>query len=389
MSQDAASIDLELNAKQMYSELQVAEKKYNDGMNRMGQGANRLGSAHEGLTVRTKAAGRQIHNFAQDLASGADAATLLSDGLMGVGKSLGLSLGALAGLGIGAVAVMKIHEIQKEYAAVNKEVEKLTAPRASANYQSLTDLEGHLNKVSAALAKLREEQSGGADLLTGQAGPGILQDLKDFAYDAFSGGKPYARAQRKSQIDALSASGESDEAGIIGKGVSDLAGRRDALNGEPDFITKAKKLEAEAMQNLHQGIDAVVIDLKKLQMSFEEMAQAVSEKRKERVQRTLGEIAGTPDVMGGVATEESYKQWQAGRAARAAQQWDALAESRRLGGDMQGAQDAFNTSTEIKRGIPGLKESEKDLKGEFLGALDASTILKQIEANTKTPPVNR
>jgi hypothetical protein len=39
-----ASIDLELNAKQLYSELQTAERKYTQGMDRIGQGTNRAGS---------------------------------------------------------------------------------------------------------------------------------------------------------------------------------------------------------------------------------------------------------------------------------------------------------------------------------------------------------
>jgi hypothetical protein len=85
----------------------------------------------------------------------------------------------------------------------------------------------------------------------------------------------------------------------------------------------------------------------------------------------------------------SYEEWQSGQRARSAQQWDAYGESRRQAGDMQGAQDALNYSTDIKRSIPGLKDSEKDLKGEFKGALDESEILKQIETNTKQKLVNR
>jgi len=109
-----ASIDLELNAKQMYSELKVAERKYSESMERLNAFTGKTGNSVEGLTVKTRAAGRQIHNFARDMASGADAATLLQDGLMGVGKSLGLSLGSIAALGIGAVIVGKVHEMAKE-----------------------------------------------------------------------------------------------------------------------------------------------------------------------------------------------------------------------------------------------------------------------------------
>lgn len=363
MSADA-SIDLELNAKQLYSELQTAEQKYTKGMERIGQSTGRAVVAMDGLTVKTKAAGRQIHNFAQDMASGADSATLLQDAMMGVGKSLGLSLGALAGLGIGAVAVMKIGEIRKEAEALDKEIDKLTAPRAKADFQSLTDLESHLTKAAAALENLKEQQAESKGFFN-------LQSLKDM----FTGGMKTSEDKRAQQIADLGDSTDSDRGNMARKFQTRMGNREDALGGEPDFISKAKGLQAAANEKSHATQEAVVELMQELEMSFRELAKSVAEKRRERVQQTLGEIAATPEV---ATNDMSYDRWQAGQLARQAQGWDAEGERRRQAGDMNGAQEANNYSNDLKRSIPNLKDSEKDLKGEFKGALEEANILKEI-----------
>jgi hypothetical protein len=381
-----ASIDLELNAKQLYSELQVAERKYTQGMDRIGQSTNRTGGAMDGIKVKTKAAGRQIHNFADDMAHGADAATLLQDAVMGVGKSLGLSLGALAGVMVGAVAVDKIHEVIKEYQALNTEVDKLTAPRAAANFQSLTDLEAHLTATAAAMEKLRE-QGGGKE-----SGFGWLNDM----FRAWSGGTPkpgesmYQMVKRM-RSERLTAGGEStdrDRGDMAEKFQQRMRDREGALGGESDFITKAKALQRASDEKKHDTQEAVVELMKELDLTFRELAAAVAAKRRDRVQQTLGELAAIPSqsVVGDGA---DYDRWETGNKARAAQQWDAYGESRRMAGDMSGAQDAFNYSSDIKRSIPGLKDSEKDLKSEFKGALDESKVLQDIRDGVRKPPVNR
>jgi hypothetical protein len=384
MSADA-SIDLELNAKQLYSELQVAERKYTQGMDRIGKSTGTAGGHVEGLTVRTRAAGRQIHNFAQDMANGADAATLLQDGLMGVGKSLGLSLGALAGIGIVAVVAVEVGKMIKEFKALNAEIDKLTAPRVSADFQSLTELEGHLKSVSGALEKVRKQQS---DLEgNGKHGRGsqMLQGIADWFMGQGYGTGAIAD-QRRKQIGDLSESGSRDRGDMAEKFQGRMRDRESALGGEPDFISKAKKFQSEANEKSHATQEAVIELMAELEMNFKELAATVADKRRNRVQQTLGELAAIPEV---ATSGDSYERWQAGQKARQAQAWDAYGESRRQAGDMSGAQDALNHSTDIKRSIAGLKDSEKDMKGEFKGALEEAQILKEIRDAAKGGLVNR
>jgi hypothetical protein len=374
MSADA-SIDLELNAKQLYSELQVAERKYTQGMDRIGQGTNRAGNAMDGIKVKTKAAGRAIHNFAEDMANGADAATLLQDGIMGVGKSLGLSLGALAGVMVGAVVVDKILSAQKELKLLDDEFKKLTAPGPGAQFQTLESLEQHINQVVAARQKLIDQNkdwSAGAIADDAIKGGNFLNPIASF----FG-----SRGKKKDQIAGYYATEESDLAGILNKRRSRSGLRDGALNGESDSTTKAKLAQIETDEKLGKArsLDEMAQLFAELDLTFREMAAAIAAKRRDRVQQTLGELAAIPEV---ATSSDSYERWQAGQKARQAQAWDAEGESRRSRGDMAGAQEAFNYSSDIKRSIPGLKDSEKDLKDEFRGALDESAVLKDIRTNT-------
>jgi hypothetical protein len=382
MSADA-SIDLELNANQLYSELQVAERKYVQGMDRINGSTNRAGAGLDNLHIKTKAAGRQIHNFAGDLANGADASMLFQDALMGVGKSIGMSLGALSGIMVGAVAAQKVGEMIKEYKALNAEVDKLTAPRSGADFQQLTDLEKHLKDVSELLAKVRGQQ----DDLKGANGPGssVAQYLKDWFLGSGYGGSAI-ESKRKAQISDLGESAGRDRGDMAEKFQHRMRDRESALSGESDFVTKAKELQRVADEKKHDTQQAVVELMQELEMSFRELAATVASKRRDRVQRTLGELASIPEI---ATSGTSYEEWQAGQKARQAQGWDAESERRRLAGDMSGAQEAINYSTDIKRSIPGLKDSDKDLKGEFKGALDESQVLKEIRDAVKKPTVNR
>ncbi|MEN3369938.1 MAG: hypothetical protein V7609_2081 [Verrucomicrobiota bacterium] len=370
-----ASIDLELNAKQLYSELAVAEKKYTQGMERIGASTNRAGGAMDGIKVKTKAAGRQIHNFAQDLTAGADAGVLLQDAMMGVGKSLGLSLGALSSIMIGAVVAEKVHEMRKEYKALNDEIDKLNTAKPGADFRTLEEIEKHANEATAALEKLRERMTdrSGATGVTG----GAWQKFKDYLY--YGRGSFAAGGADKERAADIEAGRDRDLGDRASKFQRRMRNREDALNGEPDFISKAKKLRQDADEKSHATQQAVVELMAELELSFRELAASVASKRRDRVQQSLGELAAIPEF---VQSGMTHDQWQAGMNARKAQAWDAEAERRRMNYDPAGAQEALNYSTEIKRSIPGLKDSEKDLKGEFKGALDESTVLKEIKQNT-------
>jgi hypothetical protein len=373
-----ASIDLELNAKQLYQELATAEKRYTQGMDRIGAGTNRVAGAHENLLRSNHRVARQFENFSKDMLSGADASQLFATGLEGVGRSLNLSLGALAGIGIGAVAIEKFHELHKEYKKINEEHEKLMRAPQATEFDSLSNLQTRLANVRKELEALNKEAKG----------DGFAQRIREW----FVSGDPLhpftnpRREERNRHIDQDKRAEADATIAINRKAQGDLADRQAALDGEPDYLTKAKKLSREAAEHASEGLDALVNAMNELEMSFKEMAASIASKRRDRVQRTLGEIASTPDV---ATAGMTYDDWKSGQSARMAQSWDSEAERRRLNGDMQGAQDAMNYSTDIKRSIPGLKDSEKDLKGEFKGALDESQVLKEIRTNTARQFLNR
>src|SRR4051794_34409227 len=102
----AASIiaRLGLDTSGFRSELASAATQAGQAAGKMSGAFNKSAAAHENLLASNHRVARQIQNFSRDLASGADATQLFSAGLEGLERSLKLPLGALAGLGVGAVA---------------------------------------------------------------------------------------------------------------------------------------------------------------------------------------------------------------------------------------------------------------------------------------------
>jgi hypothetical protein len=193
---------------------------------------------------------------------------------------------------VGAVVAQKVGEMIKEYKALNAEIDKLTAPRARADFQNLTELEGHLKSVSDALEKLRGQQ----DDLKGANGPGssVVQYLKDWFLGSGYGGSAIEE-KRKGQIGELAGSADRDRGDMALKFQHRIRDREAALGGEPDFISKAKQLQRVADEKKHDTQEAVMELTQELELSFRELAKTVAEKRRERVQRTLGEIAAIPE----------------------------------------------------------------------------------------------
>lgn len=112
-----------------------------------------------------------------------------------------------------------------------------------------------------------------------------------------------------------------------------------------------------------------------LEAMFKDIADHVASLRRERVRLSLSDLAENGAKYGSNADMQGiYNAEQ----AREAQRLDAESHRQSLAGDLNGAQGTMNRADEIKRGIGTLKDSEKDLKGEFMGALDASRVLQEI-----------
>lgn len=108
---------------------------------------------------------------------------------------------------------------------------------------------------------------------------------------------------------------------------------------------------------------------KRQQIAMGQQAQGLARERRDHVQLTLGELAA--DGTGST-----------GARARRAVREEERAKTRAKAGDLKGAQRHQNRADAIKRQLGTLKDSEKDLQAKFKGALDDSTVLKEIKANT-------
>jgi hypothetical protein len=368
--------------------LGVDTKPFSDGMNnaatigqragdKIAQGTNRAAKAHDQLAIKTRGASRAIHTFAQDLANGADAAQIFSDGLMGIGKSLGLSLGALAGLGIGAVAVGKIAEIREEYRKLDEALKQVYKDALlSGDFKTLGELEQQAKKAEEAIKSLQDR----IDARSMDApDAGIFQRIKDL----------FARAPIFLQdIPGALGMGAEDKASLAGANADrdklqyqklDKRRARSDAKASGDYLgTKANEL-----QNAHDEANPAVHELTQaaieLHQAFKDLAADVTAKRRERAGMTLGELAATPQIATAGMTRD---QWLDGQKARQAQSLDAQAEEARRNNRPDEAQDLWNKSAAIKSDIGNLKPSELTpdaLKGALTVTED---MLRQIVANT-------
>lgn len=372
-----ASISLGLNATEMYGELKTAESRYAAGMDRMGNSNSRLAGSHDNLLRSSHRVASQIHNVASDLAHGATAGDLFATSLEGIGRSLNLSLGALAGLAIGGVAVAKIYELHEALKKANEEVDKLLHEGAgNSDFKSLSNLESHIGKVRDQIKRLKDESKGGmGQNIIDAFGENFFTENGEMLPDS---GK--ADRRRSAQLAALQASAAEDQNSMLVKRHARTDLREDALHGAPAYETKAKELQI-AHDELNSPLIETAQAALELKLAFDELAKSVTDKHMERAGMTVAEmVAGTSDIV--PANDGNYERWKLGQDARAAQAAHVQGESARINFDPEGAHAGFNQEGAIKSGMNGLKPSEQMDSG-FKGALQVTEEkLGQIAQNT-------
>jgi hypothetical protein len=382
-----ASVSLGLEADQFDRDLARSERNLTGAHNRMGQSATRNMAAHDNLLRSNHRVARQVETFSKTLISGGSAADVLATGLEGIGRSTNLALGPLAALGVGAAIIGRFAERAKALREVREEIEKLTKAAGAARFEGLDALEEKLSKAKP--GEWDNAIRGTALALTGGMSS-LFMDTPWGANKGYDQSLDVIAGLKKKRADMMGDKADAQN-NLTNTRLTDgevAAEKRQAemnhdakvelAKGDQRLITAAGK----ELDLAYRVIAAKEDHLKaETEIAQKKQAEATAENRRNRVQQTLGELAAIPS-QSVVGDGTDYGRWDTGNKARAAQQWDAYGESRRMAGDMSGAQDAFNYSTDIKRSIPGLKDSEKDLKNELTGALEEAKVLQEIKTNT-------
>jgi hypothetical protein len=380
-----ASIDLELNAKQLYSELAQAERKYKEGMARIGASTGGATRGFDNLQVKTRSASRSIHTLAADFASGADASQLLSDGLMGIGKSLNLSLGALAAFGIGAVLAGHLYKAWEAAKTLRKEVAQIGVDADR----------GHLDALDTLIARLETIRKKNDELNASQKSTGFWSNIM-VAATMFTGLAPVISklaADRDKEIDR--------EKGVLdpaARGTREEIARRrvrgNEVLGMPKWQQEQENLETKfndqirdtgtpGSKNENQNLSMALRD--QLAIELRSLLQSVVEKAKDKIGLTLADVAqNSPgyDQEGGTV-QTVYARDQ----ARKVLELQAQAHHESLMQHFDRAAELGGQAEDIRNSIPGLKSNEKST--EFKDALEASQRLANIDKNTAQPLVNK
>ena len=357
---------LNADASQVRAEMRKSVQDVTTGTGEIVNGFNRADVAHGNLLRSGHRVSRQISEVSRDMLAGADAGQVFADSLQGLGRSLNLSLGSLAAIGVGAVGIQQVSKMHEEFKKLNEDIMQLA--RSNPNWESLSALEEHLTKVYAALAKLREQKtsSGGAF--------GWIGDL----VRAWAGGTPregesmfqMVRRQREDQISGLEGSVGADQMAIANKRRGKKGGDRySAFN----LDTNAEFLDAVnpgPKQNPY--LAAVIAD--ELKAGLRELLETVRTKAEETTKFSLSDIAAnSPGYAEGGTIQTVYARDQ----ARKVMDLEGQARQQALYGDQPGAQRTMLLAEQMRTTIPGLKDSEK--MSVFRDALDASERLRAIE----------
>src|ERR1022692_2426220 len=152
-----ASISLGRNANEMYGKLKSAEQRLSGSMDRMVQSANSLTGAHENLLRSNHRVATQIHAVTRDFLSGASGADVFAASLDGIGRSLNIGLGTLAGLAIGAVVFQQISKATGEAEKLHNEIVKITqAGAGDPRFRTLDALNTQLEESKKNIEKLKD-----------------------------------------------------------------------------------------------------------------------------------------------------------------------------------------------------------------------------------------
>jgi hypothetical protein len=154
-----ASVTVGADATEMRQELAKAAQDAERGGERIGKGLEHASGHGEHLLASSHRVARQIDNVAKSALSGGNAADVLASSMEGLAHSLHLPLGALAGLGIGAMVTEKIAEAYNEAKKLHLEILAVTAGDTTAGkFKSLSELNAQLDELRNKSKELRHPE---------------------------------------------------------------------------------------------------------------------------------------------------------------------------------------------------------------------------------------
>lgn len=351
-----ASISLGLNANEMYGELKSAEQRLSGSMDRMVQSANSLTGAHENLLRSNHRVATQIHAVTRDFLSGASGADVFAASLDGIGRSLNIGLGTLAGLAIGAVVFQQISKATGEAEKLHNEIVKITqAGAGDPRFRTLDALNTQLEESKKNIEKLKDETTGvsftrffqylgSAHLLGGHGWDAQLAQegedksrLKRSESGAYEG--LASKTRESTRIEGMSSDGDSADA--------------QRAKAQMEFrVAYNKSLDSAAGGSLGAALGEAFA------AKLTQITHQQESKINERSGMTVAELANMVPEVGGMGTV-SYEKWQASHTARESQAATAEGEAARLSMNREGANAGFNHASDINAGLPALKPSEQ------------------------------
>ena len=384
----AASIiaRLGLDASGFRSELASTATSVEGANNKMASSARRNAAEHNNLLVSNHRVARQIQTFSKDILSGASATDIFSAGLEGLERSLKLSIGSLAALGIGAVVVQQIGSVIGEYEKLGSEIDKVLAPRRGSAATPLSEAKSQAQEATAAVEKLDKANSG---LWRGILNGVILDPyrvVKSQILGKPKGADDQRDEQRAASLDVANSGNQAEathQRRLNAINSSDLSDPvKEALRGALEW--REKILEAAA-----RGGDLIAGPLKQAaEIDLKKAADKIADARKELLKLSLDALAKGPTYKDAnhASPQAIYNAEQARKAQELEKQSSDLVLNQ---ADIAGAKKLSDRGYDVRGGIDTLKDSQKDLSGELRGALDSCKIVSELQtANQNILKIN-
>lgn len=368
------------------TEMSAAVRASQQGGDQIRQSWDKVEGGHQNLLRSSHRVSGQITRVSKDLLQGANAGDIFADSLEGISRSLNVSLGALAVLGVGAVVGQFMYKTIEDFEKLQKSLSDLhTEASKSGEWKTVRQLEEAAKQADEAVQKLQERISN----REGGGASGIWQKTKDAVVDAWnavtmSGGS--AQADKAGLAGAKGDQGKI-ESDILNKRRQQTNLRTASLDGAPDYAIKAAQALSSAMEKPVKSFAELAQNLVELNLTLREITKGRNDKAMERSGMSLKEIAeSTPDV---VNNSVSYQQWKASQDAKKSLSLQAAGEDARINFKPEEAHANLNAAGEAAEGISNLKPSEK-MSADFKGALSVTEAqLAEIAKNTAKQFVNQ
>lgn len=375
------------DASQVHAEMDRAIRGGKTFSVEMEKSADKVDAGHEKILRSGHRVSKQIVNVSKDMLSGASSADVLAGSLEGIARSLNISLGALAALGVGAVIGQQIHKVIEEFDTLQKRLSKLhEEAMQDGKWKTVSQLEEVAKRAEESLKELQERISARE-----AGGPrGFGQRLKDMVVDAWHAvTMPGGSAQAdKAGLTAGYADKDKNLADRLTKRQQQSGLKEAELAGAPSDAVKAAQVLIASQEKAATTLDEMEQVAREVSIALQEIVKTGNNvKKSERSGMSVKELAAIPEATGGYNPDGTawtipYEQWKAGQDARSAMAIDAQAESARLNFQPEVAHDLFNQAGEAKESITNLKPSEK-MSADFKGALQVTEgKLEEIAGNT-------